>query len=347
MQLPWSPEVFLHCGSQRTIVCLGSQILFDEASCIAYYPDMETVVAVGTEAAMLQHSAQAAVVVIWPFVADRVSDPIAARLFLVALLRRIEQQSGALGKVFGVRGRYIHPTKASPAQLHVYQQVLQQAGVPALQPTALAIALAAAGKESAGVSQYGVCSISSDRVECMVLAGSDVVHVREIRWGTERIYEMIRRELYRSEAAQLSLSDVERVASELLDCSLVIDSKQLAQKRTAKISLKAVKHSESTSTTIVVSQNELLPALAQTLQSLAEQVAEFLETLPAETVRSISEVGIQLVGEGKSLSGLPVYLSHVFGAEVVWQEQPEYQAIQGMLRLSGKSGALGVQQLGQ
>ncbi len=336
MQLRWTPEFNIDCDSDRTVFAVGSQVVFDEPTCIALYPESETVVAVGREAAALQYPGQSVLTVSWPIRKGRVAEPVAARLFLQTIVRRAESYVGQLGKILGSNGRYCHPTLISPAQLHVFKQVFSKSGLTRLQPTPSAMAAVAAFRQQKFPAERCLCSFSSDWTECTVFIGSEPVHTTQIEWGIAELGMMVQRVVQESAAAHISAQTANQIVATLINCMASVDPVQAQGKKDVRMSVKAKKSAAATSSTIVLTQGMFTEQLGKSLAPLVEGITTFLERISSDMVTAVSEHGVYLLGSGQDVGGLTSFMSHLFDAEAVWMDDPSHQRVLGMQALGHK-----------
>ncbi len=323
MRVWFAQDIFIDSGSERTVVAIDSVEVFNEVTCIAYYPGSNVVVAIGQEAQALKHSGQDSLKISWPIRAGRVAEPVSAQLFLQSLLQRADAQIGLLGKLIGYGGRYSHPTSVSPAELHTFKKVYSVVGLGRLQATAVADALITVAQQLNIPSPFCGCMVNMDWVEISVYSGSGVISTTEIEWGVSWLHDMIRRVILREYECIVSERVIEQILQTLIDCTSVIDGQKTEARKNIKVSVKAVDVATSTSKTLLVSQAVFHDELQKILMPLADGIKLFLEDLEPELLTNIHSTGLRLFGRGAMVSGLDTYLSHTLDTEIVLFEKPE------------------------
>lgn len=320
-----SGAAYFDVGSTMARVIQDGEVVWREPSCLAIHTKSESVIAVGQKAYQMLGKTTQQVEIVFPVQHGVIADREAFEQLLHIITRKLNTSAPFWNLIFGFQGAYGTLSTASPQEVKVLKQALENAGLGKLDRRDQMIAAAAHLNlvDRPGQS-YCIIDIGGQISEVAIVSSGEVVSSVRIKLGgiqcTERIQDAI---LQKSECA------VSWHTAEVLKRQLAIVSEDGKYAR-HKLSIRGKHLLTQLGQTVVVSNEDLAPVCTQFAFDLLATVQQLFAHAATEVVTSSLENGVFLVGGGALLKGLPEFLQKHLQAEVTVGLEPELVVARGL-----------------
>jgi rod shape-determining protein MreB len=314
------PKVGLDLGSRRTRLWLNA-IVFDQPSCVVFDQKRRSVVAIGTEAVLMERRVEDRYQVVWPIQEGEVVDEEALAELLRYALRSV-----------GIHPVLVQPTvlvataaSASDISRYVIAQVLRRIGAAQVftlsQPVAAAIG---AGVPIADASGSFMLHLGAGVVEAGVISLGSLVHVRTSYRAGSWLEQMIRLRLLEAEELEIALESAQKLLAEIATARVV------NQKTGAEQLVMGQDRAHQRPRELSVSSALILPTVTAVLQQYTELVRTLLARLPPELTTDVIDKGLLLSGGLAALQGIDSYFVRTLGVPVSVVDEPDTAVIRGL-----------------
>lgn len=211
---------------------------------------------------------------------------------------------------------------ATTVEREAVRDVLYLAGAKKVyvvdQPLASAIG---AGLPVAQSSGNVIIQIGAGITEMAVISLGTIIASKSVRWGGERLDELILRTIRQKAQIEVSVNTAEFLKKHLTG---------VGSKRSDTLSIKGRHIVTGTPTEASLDSSELLLAIQPAIQELVVLIQEFLEDVPAEVATDVIDKGLILSGGGAQLPGLINLLTQALEIPVALAEHPEQGVLAGL-----------------
>ncbi|PIR60085.1 MAG: hypothetical protein COU67_03490 [Candidatus Pacebacteria bacterium CG10_big_fil_rev_8_21_14_0_10_44_54] len=315
------PTIAFDIGSTFTRVAVGSEIIFQQPTCIALEKKSRQVVTTGTAAYALLGKTAKNLDLLFPVSAGVVADTSTLLAYLreVLKLQRRVLPSSFSSLVFGRKVLAACNPCCTVAQKARLNSVLQQAGLRAT----LVVRPESIAKETSCVIDIG-----GGTTVCSVVTNGSHVQSHCIPWGGIQLTEYVQRHLLETEQFAVGWHEAERLKRAL---AAVFTSHTLAKYRAHKSVVRGQDMTKRIGKTLVVTREQLSTVIQPQVFELLDGIIVFFSRLPRELASGIIEEGIVLVGGGSLLSGLAEFLQEKLACRVTVAKNPELVCVKGLV----------------
>ena len=212
---------------------------------------------------------------------------------------------------------------ATTVEREAVRDVLYLAGAKKVyvvdQPLASAIG---AGLPVAQSSGNVIIQIGAGITELAVISLGTIIASKSVRWGGERLDELILKKIRQEAQIEVSATTAEFLKKNLT----MVETKGQSD----MLSIKGRHIVTGTPTEATMRTSELLIAIQPALEELMTLIKEFLEDIPTEVATDVIDKGIILSGGGSQLTGLVPLLTQTLEIPVALAEQPEDGVLAGL-----------------
>jgi rod shape-determining protein MreB len=306
----FSVDMGIDLGTANTLICSKTAgIILREPSVVAVHKKTGKVIAVGSNAYRMIGRTPEYLTTIHPLKDGVIADFDMARIMLHAFLKK------------ALRGRsFVHPrfvisipcAVTAVERRAVIDTAMQAGGREAFLIEAPLAAAMGAGmfiREAAGNM---VVDIGGGTTEAAVISLGSIVQSRTLRIGGNRLDEALVRYIKRKYNLLISLPMAEMVKIEI--------GTILETSRPASMEVSGRDLVSGLPKTLTLNQNQVIPALADTVREIVDAVKTTIEQTPPELASDIMDRGIVLTGGTALLRNLDRVLSRETGMPVTVAE---------------------------
>ncbi len=306
----------LDFGSSQTRLMINHQLVWHQPTLIAWHTRLQSVVAVGDQAAALRGKMPAQVKLIAPIHKGVVVELDYAVFYLQAVLAQLQQQR-KLSSWIVANCRVAVPAHVSPLEKDQLRQVLDRVGLKVNQIVSQTEAVIRLPMFKKITQNHGVIDFGAQTVNVGIFTGQQLFRELAVSDITGDVFTqaiidraLAKYELHISwEVAQqlkhqLSVSTVMTIKGKDARTQLVKIVKVEAAKFTAQF-------------------NELMRALLLELK-------EFIDELPPEVAIQLQEQGFYFTGAGAALSGWQDLASQLWQMPVITSLSPALDVVKGL-----------------
>jgi len=305
-----SPEMAIDLGTANTLIYVkGRGIILNEPSVVAYHVShgRRQVLAVGTEAKLMQGRTPAKIDAIRPMRDGVIADFDVAEEMIKHFIRKVRTRS------ILSRPKVIVcvPCGATPVEKRAIRQSVLSAG--AIRAGLIAEPIAAAlGADMPIIEPTGnmVVDIGGGTSEVAVLSMGDIVYAQSVRFGGDEMDEAIINYLKRQQNLLVGKVTAERLKTSIGTARIPEDERGTTLRVRGKDMLHGVPKE------IEVCQAQVAEALAESIKHICEAVMAALGATPPDLAADIVERGVMLTGGGALLGDLDLALREETGLAV-------------------------------
>lgn len=331
-RLEWSwpdwlqpPAIGLDLGSEisRAVEVRPSAELVRLPTALATDTRSGTIVAVGEPARRMIGRLPAALQVHTPIQKGVIAQPVEAEFLIRQLLRQARRRRSLLRPhvVIAV------PTEATSVQRHALRAAAESAGAGRV--SIVREALAAALGAGLPILEAGACLIlemGAEKSEIAVISLGGIVSARAVPVGGSDVSEAVALHLRREHHLIIGRATADAVKHEIASAtemdisdSISVSGRDVRVGRPASIEIKT---------------NDLVKAIAESLQPLRAALRDVLERTPPELARDLSILGLHVSGGASRLRGLEAYFGATSGLEIHRVDAPEEAVVRGCRQLA-------------
>lgn len=318
----FSKDVGIDLGTANTLVYVrGRGIVTNEPSVVAVNQKTGQILAVGTEAKQMVGRTPAHIVATRPLVHGVVSDFEVTEKMLKYFFDKVHQE---IAPYLPHRPRVVIgvPSGGTEVERRAVEEAARNAGAREVflveEPMAAAIGARMPIQEAGG---NFILDIGGGTAELAVISLGGIVISRSLRIAGDRLND----DIIRYARDELKLAIGERSAEGI---KIAIGSaKDLGERREAV--LRGRDLISGIPREIVVTDEEVREATANSIQSLIEAVHDTIERTPPELVADLMTKGVVMAGGGSLLRGLPEAISQHIGVPVRITEDPLTAVVRG------------------
>jgi len=320
-------ELAIDCGSSWTRVFEGKRLVFDEPSALAVQIETGSVIAIGKHAQNLIGKTPVGVRLIFPVEFGRVAHPDYLKIFLQAVIKRINPGFSLLRSLNGPRGIFALPAAITPVETQIFEEVLQQANLGGLKTESGIMgsfkSLALSEKQS---SSYCVVSIGAQTTQVGVFSAGQLAYEARWIWGGMRFTEIIMEVMRQEEQLAVSWHTAEAVKLEL-------PSLLQNRSRHAKVAVRGKDILSQASKTSVITVGIFAEVFELYISELLENFELFISELPTELATACLENGLYLTGGGSQINDLGTFLTDYLHTPVHLHPNPALATVQGLVKM--------------
>lgn len=307
-------------GSQHTrLQVLGTRKRRQLPTMLALAEDNKTILGMGSEALELLGKVGSQMTIARPVRQGVLRDINSSTIFLRYLFQQLLPYSWLIKPVVLASVA----SDATTVEREALQEVLLQAGGRKVylvdQPLAAAIGVGLPVAESSG---NVLIQLGAGITEMSVMSLGSSIAQQSVRWGGERLDEVILRYIRQQAQIEVNSSTAEFLKHQL--------SPEIDDKQPERITVKGrhVVSGKPTEASLLV--EDLITAIEPVFEELVIMIQEFLEDVPSEVATDVIDTGIILSGGGAQLPGLSQALTDRLGVPVAVGEQPEQAVLNGL-----------------
>ncbi len=309
----FATDLAVDLGTSNTrVFAPGRGLVVVEPTIVATSPDGRSLIAAGTAAKALLGREPATVTVVRPLKSGVIAEPDAAQK--------------ALDHFFlGVRGRWRDrfaprvivtiPSGITQVERRAVRDVTLGAG--AREVFLVSSPFAAAIGAGLPIDQPGgnmIVTVGGGTTEVALLSLAGVVHGESIRTGGDEMDESIVQWVKKHHNLLIGMRQAEAIKL-ALGAARIDDSRQT-------VNVKGLAIVDGLPKTIVLTGEEVVEALRESVRSIVDAVRMCLEQTPPELAADIVDKGIVMAGGGAQLPGLDDVLREDIGLPISIAEQP-------------------------
>jgi rod shape-determining protein MreB len=319
------PPIGLDLGSEisRAVEVRPGAEIVRLPSALATDTRSGTIVAVGEPARRMIGRLPAALQVHAPIQKGVIAQPAEAEFLIRQLLRQARRRRS----LFRPHVVIAVPTEATSVQRHALRAAAESAGAGRV--TIVREALAAGLGAGLPILEAGaslILEMGAEKSEIAVISLGGIVSARAVAVGGSDISEAVALHLRREHHLIIGRATADAVkhriasATEMdLSESIAVSGRDVRVGRPASIEIKS---------------NDLVKAIADSLQPLRAALRDVLERTPPELARDLTILGVHLSGGASRLRGLDAYLGAASGLEIHRVEAPEDAVVRGCRKLA-------------
>lgn len=299
-------------GTVNVIIYQSGQIVLQEPSMVALTIEDERIVAIGQEARDMYGRHPEHIEVVRPLQNGVIADYEVTE----AMLRHFFQKIGSRVRLFGGPQCVISvPYGVTSVEKRAVHEAAIQAGAreayPIAEPLAAAIGAGLPVKTPAGNM---ILNLGGGASEAAVLAINDVVVAASVRVGGMRLDEAIINYVRRKYSLVIGQPTAEAIKIQI--GAAVNLSEELTMEVPGRDQVAGLPR------TISISTSEVVEAIADPLNTIANVARNVLEKTPPELASDIIDRGITITGGGALLRGIAEYITRQTGVPAYRADDP-------------------------
>ena len=311
----FSNDLSIDLGTANTLVYVREKgIILNEPSVVAIKTQagQRTVVAVGSEAKKMLGRTPGNISAIRPLKDGVIADFQVTEEMLKHFIEEVHEDSFIRPSP---RILVAVPCQSTQVERRAIRESVLKAGAREVrlieEPMAAAIGAGLPVEEASGSM---VIDIGGGTTEVAILALNGVVYSNSLKVGGDKLDESIIAYVRRNQGVLIGDSTSEKIKHTI--------GHAYPGESVEEISVKGRNLSEGIPRTFTLNSNEILDALQEPLQSIANALKSALEQTPPELGSDIAERGIVLTGGGALLKGVDKLLMEETGLPVILADKP-------------------------
>lgn len=320
----FSSDIAIDLGSENTIIYVKDQgIVLKEPTMIAakYTYGNRDFIEVGNEAKKLVGRSPKNIEVISPISKGAIVDLTATEVMIEQFISSLHENS-----YFRPSPTVLVaiPSSSSEVEKKAVQDAIYNAGAKEVifVKQGLAGALGC-GLDIASNVPSCILDIGSDTTEISVIASSGIVFSKTFDIGGRKITEAIEDHILEEYKVEIGFENAEKLKRKL---STVIQADVSADE---KMIIKGKDGITNKPTTLEVSQRDIYIGLFEPMSKIIEAIDETFKELPAETVSTLFQNGIKLIGGSSQIEGIATLISSYTDLKAEVVKDPETIVISG------------------
>lgn len=315
----FSNDLGIDLGTANTLVFVrGKGIVLREPSVVAIHNDTKQILAVGSEAKQMLGRTPGNIVAIRPMKDGVIANFEITEAMIKYFIQRVHNRKTL------VRPRVIIavPSGITQVEKRAVRDSAESAGSREVylieEPMAAAIGVGLPIQEPSGNM---IVDIGGGTTEVAVISMSGIVYSKSVRVAGDEMDEAVINYIKR----KYNLLIGERTAEEI---KIQIGSAYPLEKRKT-MEVKGRDLVAGIPKTLIISDEEIREALAETFTTIVEAVKTALEKTPPELAADIVDKGIIIAGGGSMIPGLDQLLREETGLPITTAENPLNAVVQG------------------
>ncbi len=319
----FSDDIAIDLGTANTLVHVaGRGIIIDEPSAVAVRAHRGTreILAVGRKAKALIGRTPENIELVRPLRDGVIADFVATEEMLRQFIKRTKTMLGFR------RPRILIcvPAQATPVERRAVYDTAVSLGARKVyllaEPVAASLGAGLPIGEPGGAM---VLDIGGGTSDIAALSGGTIISARTLRVAGNAMDEAIVRFIRRRHQLLVGETNAERIKIE------VGTTLATPNGRTAEVHIRGRDLRQGTAKAIVLRAADIVEALAEPVESLAEFAQRALEDLPPDVLSDIARRGVHMTGGGAMLDKLDVALSRRIGVKFRVEPNPMHCVVKG------------------
>jgi rod shape-determining protein MreB and related proteins len=326
-----SQSLCFDVGSFTTRVMLGSQLVYNQPTCLTIHQPTQTVVEVGTAAYGTLGKVPAAVEVVFPIKYGVISRPALATLYLRSVLKKVFADEHRWPIIFGLKATLALPAAVTPVEKNIWKETLQQAGITQVRMVPRVVAIQRAIADSSTAMRYRcVIDIGAQTTDIGLLSNSELIASTTIQMGGENYTQEVISLLRDEYQCEIGIQTAEKMKFQYrLGGELKAGGTKASD---YKITLRGKQVASGVPTTISVASSLLRERFTEVTRLLIAEIQTFLAQAPAEVLTAALEDGLYLTGGGSLLPGVVEMLGQELKTHYSLAKHPQEDVVKGLFR---------------
>ncbi len=303
-------EIGIDLGTSSVLISTKKGIVLKEPSIVTMYRSGKTIHAVGQASEVMLGRTPVGIVAVRPMKEGVISDYKATEEMLRVFIKKVCSKN-----IIKPRVVVSVPGGATEVEKRAVQDALLRSGARKVQVVSAPIAAAiGAGIDISRPSGNMIIDIGGGVTDIAVISMNGVVSSSSLKIAGDRFDDAIVRYVRKKFAIIIGEKTAEYVKKEI-GCVQ-------PRPETLTCEIKGRSLVSGLPQTMLISSDEIMEALSESVNAIVEEVINVLELTPPELAGDISDRGITLTGGGSLLYGLPKLISSATGIKVVVPEGP-------------------------
>jgi len=313
MRLRFKPNqrsIIFEFGSRYTKVIAHRRLIFYEPTLLIVHRRTQKVLALGQAAYQSLDKLNQDFVALWPIKRKAISQRLAMRLFIKALLNHLNLKMLFLPwRQF--RFKIILPSELSQTQQQIFRQSINQI----LLSTQFVASSTLLAQSAFGQGERFGVDLGETTTFWAFNAGK-MLHVYHYHWGVKELEQLIRLQLETKYSCQLDQLTVEKIKRQLIE---FVPNQANLKHLVAKVK----DNQTGLGKTVMIGSNDLNEVAAQWLVELLELIDDFFQQLTGPIAAGLVDHGLNLFGGLANLNSLASSLAPRLSCEVKKLPHPD------------------------
>jgi rod shape-determining protein MreB and related proteins len=308
----FSNDIGIDLGTANTLVYVRDRgIIINEPSVVAVNQKTGQVVAVGAAAKQMLGRTPAHIAAVKPLVDGVISDFEVTEEMLAYLIKKAEQDGK---KLFGPRVVVGVPSGITNVETRAVRDAARNAGAREVyiveEPMAAALGVRLPVRDPIGSM---IIDIGGGTADVAVIALDGIVRSKNLKIAGDKL---------NSDIISYIRDEYKILIGEKTAENLKIGIGSVLPTEPMEMAVRGRDLITGLPREVVVTDEDIRDAMAQSIDNLVESVKEVLETTPPEVLSDIMRRGVYLVGGGALIRGIDVLLEEVLSMPVYVAEDP-------------------------